>query len=213
MSIATLIGSCDSYSFLWKNFDTLFKKYCKFETKKYLVSETLSFENSEYLNILAGKNQWGSRILHGLNQIKEDFVFFVLDDYYFSSELSQKFMDDQINCMQKYNADKILFHPGNDVPWARLTRLEKDICKFNLDSDYLNSVQPGLWKTDYLKKVMNPNFSPWQFEIDGNAFTSSINPTILLRELESPIYFNMVRRGRVLSNGFEQFLSSQGLTL
>jgi|688.fasta_scaffold578388_2 hypothetical protein len=46
MNITVLIGSCDKYSYLWDNFDFLFKKYCELNTKKILVSETLVFNNN-----------------------------------------------------------------------------------------------------------------------------------------------------------------------
>ena len=40
--ITTLIGSCDSYSPLWKNFDILYNKYWGLETNNILVSETIT---------------------------------------------------------------------------------------------------------------------------------------------------------------------------
>lgn len=212
MKIATLIGSCDDYSFLWKNFDTLFKRYCLFDTEKYLVSENIDTFLQDYNVIHPGNLQWGSRILNCLDNIKEEYVLFVLDDYYFNMTIDQNFINEQITAMKKYSADKILFHPGNDLWWAKLTRLENDLCKFTRDSQYLNSVQPAIWRVDYLKKVMSPDYSPWQFELDGNYFTSSLNPTILLRELQSSMYFNIVRKGKVFSKGYDEFLNSEGLS-
>ena len=55
MDISVLIGSCDEYNPLWKNFDILFKRYWEIPTKNYFVTETLEFKNENYISILAGK--------------------------------------------------------------------------------------------------------------------------------------------------------------
>jgi hypothetical protein len=63
-----------------------------------------------------------------------------------------KFINSKIELMGKYNADKIIF----DVltPEYDLIELEKDkIYQFKMSSEYLNSVQPAIWKVDYLKNI------------------------------------------------------------
>lgn len=213
MKIATIIGSCDDYSFLWKNFDILFNKYCSFDTKKYLVTENIKNFSDDYQIISPGKLPWGARLLTCLDQIEEEYVFFVLDDYYFHENIDQMFIDDQINCIKKYSAHKIIFHPGDDLWWAKLHPLENDLCYFDLTSQYLNSVQPAIWRVDYLKKALAPTYNPWQFELDGNSRSALLNPKILLRKLAKPMYFNLVRKGKVFSNGAVEFLKSENLTI
>lgn len=213
MKIATMIGSCDDYCFLWKNFDTLFKKYCFFDTKKYLVTEDIKNFSTDYQIISPGKLPWGARLLTCLNQIEEDYVFFILDDYYFNTIIDQTFIDNQIECMEKYSADKIIFHPGDDLWWATLHSLEEDLSLFDLRSQYLNSVQPAIWRVDYLKKALLPIYNPWEFELNGNNHSASLNPKILLRKLPKPMYFNLVRKGKVFSKGAVEFLKSENLTI
>ena len=54
MNISVLIGTCDSYSPLWKNFDILFQRYWQLKTANYLVSETLTYDNDLYKTITPG---------------------------------------------------------------------------------------------------------------------------------------------------------------
>ena len=61
----------------------------------------------------------------------------------------------------------------------------------------------------YLKKVLKPNYSPWDFELVGNEYTKSINPKILLNKRNSHMYFNFTRIGGRLSDGWEDFLKKE----
>ena len=230
-SISTLIGSCDSYSPLWKNFDILFNRYWGLQTNNVLVSETISeLETpflSEYQVSTEGNNlKWGERILKALDHIETPYVFFILDDYYFTKPLTKDFIDNNIQLMEKYKADKITF----DVltPEYTLTELEKDkIYKFKMSSEYLNSVQPAIWKVDYLKKVLKPEYSPWDFEVAGNNFASKQKGTILLHRLDPPtdreitiqnkslkhrFYHNFVRIGGNISEGWEELYKKENLS-
>ena len=126
--------------------------------------------------------------------------------------------------MEKYNADKLLF----DIlyPHYSLKELETDkVYQFNMSSEYLNSVQPGIWKLDYLKKVLKSEYSPWDFEIAGNDFASQQEGIILLDRLDPPedkndietkkilyrFYHNFIRRGGKVSEGWEKLYIKEGL--
>ena len=127
--------------------------------------------------------------------------------------------------MKKYNADKLLF--DIKYPHYTLKELEKNkIYQFEMSSEYLNSVQPGIWKLDYLKKVLKPKYSPWDFEIAGNDFASQQKGIILLDRLD-PIedgndietkkilfrfYHNFIRMGGKVSDGWEELYRKENLS-
>lgn len=211
MSVSVLIGSCDAYSPLWKNFDILFRRYWKLNTKNVLVSETIPFNNDLYQTILPGKLQWGERMLLGLNEIDTEYVVFLLDDYYLTETFTQEFVDEHISIIEFYNAHKIMMDINYGEPIYSLEHQHKDLYKFKPHSEYLNSIQPSIWRTDYLKQVMKPNYSPWQFEIDGNVFTKTLNPTIILKARPEHMYFNFVRIGYNISEGWENLYRKENL--
>lgn len=211
MNISVLIGSCDNYSFLWENFDILFKRYWSLNTKNYLISETKSFDNKDYVSLTPGKLPWGQRILEGLNLIETEYVLFILDDYYLSENFDENFINEHIKLLNEHSADKIMMDIDYGEPIYSLDHLSNNLYKFKQSSDYLNSVQPAIWRTDYLRKVLKPEYSPWDFELIGNNFTKTLNPTILLNKRESHMYFNFTRIGGKLSEGWEEFLKTQNL--
>ena len=209
-SISTIIGTCDGYSHLWKNFDILFKKYWKLDTVNYIVGETIPFPYQGYESITPGQGSWGDRILTCLEQVQTPYVFFILEDYYLTEEISETVIQEHIELMEKYSANKIMLDVIGHGEY-NLKLVEDGLYMFNTHSNYLNSVQPSIWDTDYLKTVLKRHYSPWQFELEGNAFTSSISPKILIKARHQPIYFNYARVGGKVSHGWEAIFEKENL--
>ena len=211
-SLTILVGTCDAYNPIWDNFNILLKRYWHIDCDIIVVSETKPMSVDNYVNVLPGNNlPWGHRMLCGIEQIKTEYVCFILDDYYMTTKITEDFMKKHLNLLQKYQADKIMFEIVADWVEYKLTHITDSLYKLDNDSLYLNSVQPAIWKTDYLKKVMKPNYSPWDFELKGNTFTSNLNPTILLNAVPERIYFNFIRNGFKKEIGWEKIFNQENL--
>ncbi len=208
MQISTLIGTCDAYAHLHRNFAIQFSKYWTANTNNFVAAETIEIEGFENIHAFG---DWGQRILHALNYVKTEFVVFLLEDYYLSESIDDNFLDGHLKILEEFQADKVMFDTLYPDGVYSLSNIRKDLYKFNNDSQYLNSVQPAIWRTDYLKSVLYPDFSPWDFEIVGNRATAKKNPTIILAARPEKIYFNFCRKGGVLSEGWEEFLKKENL--
>ncbi len=207
--ISTVIGSCDAYQPLHKNFDILFKRYWKADTENFFLSETKGIAG--YNNIFS-QGDWGKRMLDGLDKVNTEYVVFLLEDYYLSETIDDEFLQDHLNTLLEHRADKIMFDTLYPDGVYNLESLGNDLYKFRNDSQYLNSVQPAIWRTEHIKKVLNKEYSPWDFEIVGNVFAARLNPTILLQARPKKVYFNFYRRGGIFSEGWQEFLKEQNLT-
>jgi hypothetical protein len=211
--LTVLIGSCDLYNSLWKNFDILYKRYWNLDTKNIFIGETIPILYNGYYNILPGDNlPWGYRILQGLKEVTTPYVCFLLEDYYFTESISHQFIEEHINILEQLNADKIMFDKLYPPDVYSLTHLYDDLYQFNNHSAYLNSVQPSIWKTDYFKKVLHSSYNPWQFEIDGNTFTQTLQPKIILKAREKSVYFNYARVGGRVSEGWQEIFNKENIT-
>lgn len=211
--VTVIIGSCDAYQPLWKNFDILFERYWKLKTKNIFVGETIPIPYQNYTNVLPGAGRhWGFRMLEALNTVTTPYVCFLLEDYYFTETITETFIQEHIDILEQYNAHKIMFDKLYPPDVYSLNVLDSDLYLFNIHSMYLNSVQPAIWKTDYIKTVLHESYSPWQFELDGNAFTQKLNPIILLKAREKSVYFNYARVGGRVSDGWQEIFSKEGLT-
>ena len=77
--LTVVIGSCDSYQLLWKNFDILYKRYWNLDTKNIFVGESIALPYAGYETVLPGINlPWGQRMLMGLEQVTTPYVCFLL---------------------------------------------------------------------------------------------------------------------------------------
>ena len=70
-------------------------------------------------------------------------------------------------------------------------------------SNYLTSMQPSIWKTEHLKNCLHENWSPWQFEINGTNFIKGAEQDTYLMVRQSKPYWNAVRRGLKLCDGWD----------
>ena len=210
--LTVVIGSCDSYQSLWKNFDILYKRYWNLDTKNIFVGETISLPYDGYENVLPGLNlPWGYRMLCALDQVSTPYVCFILEDYYLTEPITDTFIQEHIDILEHLNADKIMFDKLYPSGVYELKHIESDLYQFENHSQYLNSVQPAIWRTDYLKQVLKAEYSPWQFELDGNVFTQTLTPTIILKAREKSIYFNYARVGGRVSEGWQEVFTKEGL--
>lgn len=213
MEFTTLIGTCDSYRYLWNNFDKLYRKYVFQPDISILVGQTIGFEGGSYTNVLPGSNlPWGQRILMGLELIETQYVFFVLQDYFFTTPILQQSFIEHMQMMQKYNAVKASWDM-HSYEYSLAKLVEPNWYRFLPSSRYLNSVQPALWNTQYMKMVLKRQYSPWDFEILGNEFARELDKPILIQVLPQATYFNMVRRGGILSQGWQKIYNNQNLQI
>ena len=210
--LSVLIGSCDAYNHMCKNFDILFKRYWKVNTLNYFVGEIIPINEDNYINILPGYKPWGERMLAGLYEIKTKYVCFFLEDYYFTEEISESFILEHIKILEEYNAQKIMFDKLYPPGVYQLDHIKDNLYQFNISSDYLNSIQPAIWDVEYLKKILSPNYSPWDFELEGNNYTKTLNPILLLNARLQSVYFNYSRVGGTLTAGWEELFIKEGLS-
>lgn len=210
-NLTLLVGTCDDYSFLWKNFIKLCNKYWEPECKKMIVSEELKHDYHSYEFITPGNNiNWSDRMIHAINQIKTDFIFFVLEDYFLKEKISNQSIIESINFLEKENANKLVF---TTIPFGfyKLFHIKDDLYKMQDDSDYLTSVQPAIWRKSFLLKCLQKNWNPWEFEIYGTNLIRNQDNKIYLKYKIDSIYFNAVRKGKIMSEGWEEFYKKEEL--
>ena len=93
IELTTLTLSYDLYHFLWQDYSKLFNKYWKLDTHNLVIGETIDEPLSDFefltpgrmLNT-SGKDMWGKRVLHALENVTTPYVFVMMVDYYLAEE-------------------------------------------------------------------------------------------------------------------------------
>lgn len=202
-----LVLSCDRYEICWKPFFTLLEKYWKNHPEAYLLCET---KTCPYCNTINIDNEiWTIRFKKALEQIEDDYVLVMLDDFFIRKEVDTerinkiKFTDDII-C---YN-----FELNYREPAYRLK--EWDVQKNN--QIYLNSCQPTIWNRKLLIERLEGSFNPqeWEEQITDSPYLQFINNKdyiidIGYRHQELDIGWG-ITRGKITKECID-FLESEGI--
>lgn len=163
-----LVLSCDKYEPCWKPFFTLLEKYYPGHPKTFLVTETKTCPYCETININSDK--WGIRFKGALNQLTDDDVLVMLDDFFIrgpvdAERISKIKTNNEIMC---YN-----FEQDYRDPLIKLK--EWDIQKNN--QIYLNSCQPTVWNRKLLIERLDDNKTPqeWETTVINSPYIHFIN--------------------------------------
>lgn len=211
MNLSVLIGTCDKYEPLWETFQICFNKYWTVDTQNVFVSETKevpNFTSTKFSTILA-EGDWGNRIIQGISEIKSDYIFFILDDYFFNYTYSKDVLERYVRFCTNNNIDRLQVSPSEYQIYTDFSI--EGYTKFSPMSQYQISMQPSIWSKSFLLDALNPFYSPWDFEIKESTRLIGQSKNIFIdRSIPSP-YFNAVRKGMKKSPGWNEFFAKENI--
>lgn len=207
MKVRLLIQTCDKHS--WA------VPLCLHFLEKNFPDTPLS------VDILCGKgmpddiNHRVSRVIHGDDTYWSDLLLFylsvsglenhdaivlLLEDYLTADRINVDRLATYIGVMDSLPVDfiRLLNCPGPTKPfmWDPLIGLGK----FSKDAPYLSSLQPTLFRVSYLRKMLRPGESAFDFEITGTERARDIvNLALGTTDAFWPVA-NLIRRGVIQEN-------------
>ena len=181
-----VISSTDSYCDCWRPFFLLLEKFIDdiSKYKIYLITDTLIYSDHSFVRtIKTSENSniipWADRIGAALNQIDDDSFLLLMDDYFLYNRINfneLKSLDFILKNNPEIGSIKIVSHHNTNFVDSRHKNL-KVIKKL---SSYRISLQPTLWKKDFLKKILIKGENPWHFEILGTFRSFFIDKKLLV---------------------------------
>ena len=211
-NLSVLIGTCDEYCPLWENFSICFDRYWKHRTRNIFVGETIpvpSYANTTFETILCGKGlPWGQKMLEGI-KVSEEYIFFILEDYFFHYSYSAQQLNTYVEDMKLHKMNRLQISVSGHQKYAAVDNLNYDQIVPN--SNYLISMQPSIWRKEFLLNVLKPEYSPWDFELKGSRQIKNKETGIYIDRAVPTVYFNAVRRGFIKTVGWEDFRKQQKL--
>lgn len=211
MNLSVLIGTCDKYKSLWEPFQICFNRYWKHNTNNIFVTDTLdvpTYTETKF-NTIKAQGNWGSRMLKGIESIKEDYIFFILEDYLFHYSYSEKQLNNYLELAKRHNIDRLQISPGKYE--TNLDESVHGLDKVFNNNRYSISMQPSIWKKEFLVEILLPNYSAWDFELKGSKALKNLNKNIFIDKNIPSVYFNAVRKGMRKSSGFSEFFKRENL--
>lgn len=222
-NITVVVGSCDAYNKLWKNFQICFDKYWDHQTNNIFITEQIPITNytaKHFTPVLSNRKNWGERMLEGIAQCETKYIFFILEDYFLHYKYSEEQLKEYIDLMDLNNIDRLQISPSDFQSYyncqyikPNYTISDDKYLRLEKHSLYSISMQPSIWNTNYLKYVLLPEYSPWEFEINGSQSISndSRNHCIFVDSTIQNVYFNAVRKGFIKNDNWYNFRTKHNL--
>ena len=105
-STAILVLSCDKYAAIWPTFFDFFFKYwsdCPFPI--YLGTNSERYVRAGVIQVFSNKKTtWSEELAVILNQIKEENILIILEDYFIYEKVNNKEIYKCIDVLNSYNA-------------------------------------------------------------------------------------------------------------
>lgn len=164
LSCAVLVASCDRYRDLWTPFFTLFWRYwpdCPYPV--YLGANCAAYEDPRVRTLKAGEDQsWSRGLKFFLEQIDTQYVFLLLEDFFFDGPFPLKQFNEKMRTLQTLDGTMLRLNP-NPPPDMELREF-RGIGAIHQFAPYRVSAQPAIWNRAALVSLLRDGESPWEFE-------------------------------------------------
>jgi hypothetical protein len=164
MSVSVVVLSCDAYSKYWDWFFLLKKKYwrdCPYPT--YLVTESNECDHCKTITI--NSPIWTKRFRESLEQISDDYIILMLDDYFIRKPVDQKRIDKCLDNMRFIECDPIVWNFEKNYRAGYTFGSPEGWIRQKNRQTYLNSTQPSLWNRERLIRRLQKDQTPWEWEL------------------------------------------------
>jgi|APSaa5957512535_1039671.scaffolds.fasta_scaffold07399_1 hypothetical protein len=141
--------------------------------KEIFVGSNVVNNNSPFVTISAPLlGGWREELLYQITELKKkksaQYVFLLLDDFYFFEPISYKAITKHALYTSKNDLDYLrLVKPRRSflVTLCNIFSLRKQqYTSLGLNEPYYTSLQPAIWKIDYLIKLLSSSCNIWEFE-------------------------------------------------
>jgi len=182
---------CDDNLFTLKLSSFLFDKFFPSETQIEVIGfKKPDFEISKKMNFVSisetqkeGALGWSKYILKYLEQIEDQEVLFLLEDFFPTTYPNMDMLSFLLETLEKnrnIGRFDLTYDSYSGGDFLRVGKM------FGLDllvkprySSYRISTQPSLWNKQYLMKILKKTSSPWDFEINGTKVSNSLDYQVL----------------------------------
>lgn len=129
--------------------------------------------------------KWSDALLQVLDNVADDTFILMLEDYWVTRGVDTRAVKVLYDYMRQFRyvlkmdlcADRLYAH-GADMNYGKVAHL--DLIKSMPGSPYHMSLMAGLWNRELLRKVILPNETPWDIEINGTTRVSRYDSDILV---------------------------------
>jgi len=134
---------------------------------------------------------WSSSFLKAVEKAGTKYLLILIEDYFLLKPPDQAFLKPALGFMKEKEASYLRLFPR---PGADNIIGEINGCKLGevlKQSDYRVSLQAAIWEADYIKKLVKPGESAWEFEVEGSRRSNDIAANLysVVDEEQAPLSY------------------------
>jgi hypothetical protein len=213
-NLAVLTPSCDKYSETWPALYQLLNKYWPtLDQPRYLISNTKTYPDPRIHHVLIpNEKSWSDNMIQALDQIPEDYVMIIEDDYMITAPVNEERLQTLYNQMRTEGAAYLaLVNVSNDSKTPHPT--VPGLGYLPPEADYRSSLQICIWKKSILKSLLRSGENPWRFELYGIERTRKLKEPFMCVTNNFPIqYFGAIGKGKWAQFSVD-FLKAQNIVM
>lgn len=188
-NITIFLTTCDKTSYILPATIYLYKKFVTtmiphFKILGFTKPTLPDWENVDFISLSDQPqdiNKWSLYLYHYFITIKDDLVFFALDDFFPIDFINQKPYDYVIEYMNTHK--NVGFCVVDQSPHASVERNELKRIITETDDffiyerkkhiNYQLVLQPGIWNRKYLCSMLSHVSTPWTFELNNSNIANN----------------------------------------
>lgn len=207
--VTLLIFSCEKFSDLWDaHVEFLEKNWGNRGIETYIVTDEEHEKHYANVKIMPTHTDgldFPSRLTAALEQVKTEYVFVTLDDYFLIQPVSNEKIAGLVDLMERESLDylRLFKRPtnatGNEIPGY------PNINYVHTDKEYSVNLYAGIWRRDFMKKTVEDVKDIWHFEVALTKVSHKLGAKCAVSHNNEFVILDVVRKGKILIHANRYF--------
>lgn len=213
-NMTMLILSCDKFSDLWDGHIKLLEQnWPDRDMETIIVTDAPTEKSYPDIQIInAGSDvEWSDRLAFALKQVKTDYVFITLDDYFLIKKVDDKSIVDLMNMMEKEKIDYVRLFPRPKQATCEELLGYPQIRKVDISRTYSVNLYSALWKKAFIESTVRMPKNAWQFEVFLHKRAEEYGANCVVSLRGEFLILDVVRKGKLLHKSAAYFNRHPGI--
>ena len=186
-----LVTTSDQYLHLIEPHAVLFNRYWPNQDVTILGFDDKNIpqlpDNFEYVSL--GKQDdfgryWTNPLIPYIDKVKDEYFVVMMGDFLLTDYVDFEKLEALEKEIRDGDADKVVLDTHLS---AYTVEYKPGVRKVHQLAPYRTTLHPAIWKREYFKKYLNPNYTAWDFEIKNMPESQRDGALILLPEMPAGI--------------------------
>ena len=203
-----LILSCELFSDLWDaHVHQLEEFWGDRDMDTYIVTDKPRETNFEHVKVIAAGEgvEFTDRLKYALEQIKSEYIFITLDDYFLRKKVSNESIELLVDLMDKQNYDYIRLFKRPTKSKGKKVEGYKKINDIKTERNYSVNLYSGIWRKDFLYSTLREALNPWVYEVRLHNVAVELGAKCAVSNNREFVILDVVRKGKILNKANNYF--------